>query len=82
MSAMQIDRLLDTVIKQEASDLHLTVGKPPTVRMSGRLVELKTKVLEPDDTTALMKAISPERAQNELQESGRLGLRLLLRRPR
>jgi twitching motility protein PilT len=70
MSAMQIDRLLDTVIKQEASDLHLTVGKPPTVRMSGRLVELKTKVLEPDDTTALMKAISPERAQNELQEEG------------
>ena len=70
MSAMQIDRLLDTVIKQEASDLHLTVGKPPTVRMSGRLVELKTKELEPDDTTALMKAISPERAQNELQEQG------------
>jgi twitching motility protein PilT len=70
MSAMQIDRLLDTVIKQEASDLHLTVGKPPTVRLSGRLVELKTKSLEPEDTTALMKAISPERAQNELQEEG------------
>ena len=70
MSAMQIDRLLDTVIKQEASDLHLTVGKPPTVRMSGRLVELKTKSLEPDDTMALMKSISPERAQNELQEEG------------
>ena len=70
MSTMHIDRLLDTVIKQEASDLHLTVGKPPTVRMSGRLVELKTKVLEPDDTIALMKAISPEKAQNELQEEG------------
>lgn len=70
MSAMQIDRLLDTVIKQEASDLHLTVGKPPTVRMSGRLVELKTKSLEPDDTMSLMKSISPERAQNELQEEG------------
>ncbi|MEM7624666.1 MAG: type IV pilus twitching motility protein PilT [Planctomycetota bacterium] len=70
MSAMQIDRLLDTVIKQEASDLHLTVGKPPTVRMSGRLVELKTKSLDPDDTMGLMKSISPERAQNELQEEG------------
>lgn len=70
MSAMQIDRLLDTVIKQEASDLHLTVGKPPTIRMSGRLVELKTKSLGPEDTTSLMKSISPERAQNELQEEG------------
>jgi twitching motility protein PilT len=70
MSSMHIDRLLDTVIKQEASDLHLTVGKPPTVRLSGRLVELKTKILEPDDTLALMKSISPEKAQNELQEEG------------
>ncbi len=70
MSTMRIDRLLDTVIKQEASDLHLTVGKPPTVRMSGRLIELKTKELEPEDTVALMKAISPERSQNELQEEG------------
>lgn len=69
-SVLQIDRLLDTVIKQNASDLHLTVGKPPTIRTRGRLVELRTKVLEPDDTMALMKSIAPERSQNELQEEG------------
>jgi twitching motility protein PilT len=68
MSEFHIDRLLDTVIKQEASDLHLTVGKPPTVRIRGRLVELKTKALEPDDTAGLMQSIAPERSQNELQE--------------
>lgn len=70
MSSFHIDRLLDTVIRQEASDLHLTVGKPPTVRMRGRLIELKTRNLEPPDTISLMKAISPERAQTELQEEG------------
>jgi twitching motility protein PilT len=70
MSSFHIDRLLDTVIRQEASDLHLTVGKPPTVRMRGRLIELKTRDLEPPDTISLMKAISPERAQTELQEEG------------
>ncbi|MFI4859376.1 MAG: type IV pilus twitching motility protein PilT [Phycisphaerales bacterium JB063] len=70
MSSFHIDRLLDTVIRQEASDLHLTVGKPPTVRMRGRLIELKTRDLESADTTSLMKAISPERAQTELQEEG------------
>ncbi|MEM7683010.1 MAG: PilT/PilU family type 4a pilus ATPase [Planctomycetota bacterium] len=70
MSSFHIDRLLDTVIKQEASDLHLTVGKPPTVRMSGRLIELKTRTLESADTVSLMKAIAPERCQNELQEEG------------
>ncbi|MFW6032588.1 MAG: type IV pilus twitching motility protein PilT, partial [Phycisphaeraceae bacterium] len=47
-----------------------TVGKPPTLRIRGRLVELKTKVLEPADTAELMKAITPERSQNELQEEG------------
>ncbi|MEX0886550.1 MAG: type IV pilus twitching motility protein PilT, partial [Phycisphaeraceae bacterium] len=70
MSTLHIDRLLDTVIRQDASDLHLSVGKPPTLRIRGRLVELKTKVLEPADTVELMKAITPERAQNELQEEG------------
>ena len=70
MSSFHIDRLLDTVIRQEASDLHLTVGKPPSVRMRGRIIELKTRKLEPADTTSLMKAITPERSQNELQEEG------------
>ncbi|MDX1564803.1 MAG: type IV pilus twitching motility protein PilT [Phycisphaeraceae bacterium] len=70
MSAIQIDRLLDTVIKQGASDLHLVVGKPPAVRLHGRIRELKTKALTPDDTVALMKSIASERAQQELQEEG------------
>jgi len=70
MSTVHIDRLLDTVVKQKASDLHLTVGLPPTLRIRGNLVPLKTRVLKPEDTVALMKAISPDRAQAELQEEG------------
>ncbi|GAB4197951.1 MAG: type IV pilus twitching motility protein PilT [Phycisphaeraceae bacterium] len=69
-STIHIDRLLDTVVKQGASDLHLAVGKKPTLRIRGRLVELNTKILEPADTVALMKSITPERSQNELQEEG------------
>lgn len=70
MATLHIDRLLETVIKRNASDLHLTVGRPPTVRVDGRLRSLETKVLEPDDTVALMKAITPERNQQEIQEVG------------
>ncbi len=70
MSTVQIDRLLETVIRQSASDLHLTVGRKPTVRLHGRLRELDTKTLNGDDTMALMKAVTPERAQQELQEEG------------
>ena len=70
MSTVQIDRLLDTVIRQNASDLHLSVGRKPTLRLHGRLRQLDTKVLEPDDTVALMKSITSERSQQELQEEG------------
>lgn len=70
MSTMQIDRLLDTVVKLGASDLHLTVGRRPTIRHHGNLKDLQTKVLESDDLVSLMKAITPERNQQELQEEG------------
>ncbi|MBC7785477.1 MAG: type IV pilus twitching motility protein PilT [Burkholderiales bacterium] len=70
MSTIQIDRLLETVVRRGASDLHLAVGKPPTVRLHGGLRELQTKTLEPDDTVAMMKAITPERIQQEYEETG------------
>ncbi|HNQ22146.1 MAG TPA: type IV pilus twitching motility protein PilT [Phycisphaerae bacterium] len=70
MGSLHIDRLLETVIKQGATDLHLTVGQPPVIRLHGHLRRLETKTLTPDDTVALMKAITPERNQQELQEEG------------
>jgi twitching motility protein PilT len=65
-----IDKLLSTVIELKASDLHITVGQPPVVRHHGRMRRLNTKVLDADDTTALMKSITPERCQQEIQEKG------------
>ena len=70
MSSIQIDRLLDVVIRKDASDLHISVGRKPTLRLSGRLKTLDTKVLDNEDTVALMKSITPERCQQELQEHG------------
>lgn len=68
--ALHIDRLLETCIKRGASDLHLHVGRQPTLRLHGRLRPLDTKVLEPEDTIGLMKSITPDRCQQELQEQG------------
>ncbi|MDR0522046.1 MAG: type IV pilus twitching motility protein PilT [Planctomycetaceae bacterium] len=70
MSAILADKLLETVVVRGASDLHIAVGQPPVLRLHGRLVKLETKVLEPEDTVALMKSITPERCQMELQQSG------------
>jgi len=70
MATIQIDKLLNACIKQGASDIHITVGQPPVFRLHGRMRKLETKVLEPDDTVALMKSITPDRCQRELQEMG------------
>src|SRR5207302_2031190 len=40
------------------------------IRHHSRMRRLDTKTLDQDDTTALMKAITPDRCQQELQESG------------
>ena len=70
MGTILIDKLLQACVKQNASDIHITVGQPPVFRLDGRMRKLETKVLEPDDTVALMKSITPERCQRELQEVG------------
>ena len=63
MATVNMDRLLQACIAQGGSDIHLTVGRPPVLRIDGQLRSLETKVLEPDDTVNLMKSITPERNQ-------------------
>src|SRR4030042_4913103 len=70
MATVNMDRLLQACVSQNSSDIHLTVGRAPVFRIHGSLRSLETKVLEPDDTVALMKSITPERNQQELQEEG------------
>ena len=70
MATVHIDRLLETVIRVGGSDIHLHVGRPPVLRIDGHLRSLETKVLDAEDTVALMKSVTPERNQQELQEEG------------
>lgn len=70
MPTVNMDRLLQACVAQGASDIHLVVDRSPVLRIDGQLRSLETKVLESDDTVALMKSITPERNQQELQEEG------------
>ena len=69
-SKFTIDKFLDIVVKNDGSDLHITVGRPPTIRLHGRLRSLDLPALEPDDTLALMKSITSEKHQQELNTIG------------
>ena len=70
LATVLIDKLLQAAIKQGVSDIHIVVGQPPVFRLHGRMKKLETKTLEAEDAVALMKSITPERCQRELQESG------------
>jgi len=71
MATILIDRLLQACVKQGASDILIAVGQPPMFRLDGRVCRLETKVLDSGDTAQLMRSITPERYQYELQESGK-----------
>ncbi|MBV6459743.1 MAG: hypothetical protein HONBIEJF_02896 [Fimbriimonadaceae bacterium] len=51
---VHIDELLRIAIERKASDIHLTVGLPPMVRLDGEMVPLPFEVLEPKDTRRLV----------------------------
>ncbi len=67
---VELNKLLQLVVEKRASDLHLTVGIPPTLRLNGNLRALNLPALTNDDTVSFMKAIAPERIQQEIKEKG------------
>src|SRR5579871_877542 len=69
---VSMEKLLATVIQLKASDLHISIGQPPVVRHQGRLrkLDIGGGILDNDDTTGLMKSITPDRCQQELQQKG------------
>jgi len=52
--------LLDLMVDQNASDLHLQVGQPPTLRLSGSMTPIDGPALTPADTEKLMQSITPD----------------------
>ena len=70
MATMDMNKLLDLALQHKASDIHLTVAKPPAFRIHGEIKALNTAELTPEDTANLMKQITSERGQRELAEVG------------
>jgi twitching motility protein PilT len=56
----EMNELLELVFEQNASDLHLQVGQPPTLRLSGSMTPIDGPPLEPVDTEKLMLSITPD----------------------
>ena len=67
---MDIQQILDEAVKRNASDIHLSVGRPATCRVDGKLVALDEKALTPKDTAAFPETISSEHHQSQIERIG------------
>jgi twitching motility protein PilT len=54
LANVHIDDILIDAIARKASDIHITVGLPPMVRIDGELVPLRYETLMPEDTRRLV----------------------------
>ncbi len=69
---MNMFDLLERTIELKASDLHITVGFPPVMRINGQLNKFGDKILLPEDNLNLVKQILEEEQMRKLEEKGEL----------
>lgn len=66
--------LLTIMLEKGASDLHITVGTPPRLRIDGRLVALDQPPLSPQDTKALCYSVLTDAQKRRFEENNELDL--------
>jgi len=70
MDKTKLDELIDIVIKEGASDLHLSAGRKPTIRVAGDLISLvKQPELSKEDTLAFLSSLVGEERKKEFLET-------------
>ena len=65
-----MEDLLRLAVDENASDVHISVGAPPTLRIGGRLVKLESAPLTPEDTETLARGIASEHHLQRVNEEG------------
>ena len=67
-AAFSFKRAITEMVQQGGSDLHLKVGRPPTIRVAGELVQLDQAPLKPEELKALAEQIMTSRQVKEFAE--------------
>lgn len=65
-----ISDLVRLAYQKKASDIHITAGVPPILRINGDLIKIGTVPLQPVHTEALIMPIVPKSCRDELAEDG------------
>jgi twitching motility protein PilT len=66
----RIDALFNLMFEQKASDLHLSSGNPPILRINGELTRVDYPALEDDQLKIMLYEIAPEYKIKTFEETG------------
>ncbi len=72
--AVGLHKLLQVMVEKGASDLHITVGAPPMLRIDGRLVPVNHPPLNATETKQLCYSIMTEAQKQKFEENNELDL--------
>lgn len=76
---MDIDRLLSLMVEKSASDLFITAGIPPSVKLHGRIVPVTTTPLSPEKARETVLSTMNEKQRNEFAEKKELNYAISVR---
>ena len=65
-----VNKLLSECINRNASDLHITPGKPPILRLNGGLVPLEMPALSTEDIEQISNQITDDDKRNKIRDVG------------
>ena len=68
MAQVTLQQLLKSMVEQEASDLHITVGSPPQLRIGGIMTKVKADVFGSSDTKNLCYGVLTDAQKAEFEE--------------
>lgn len=66
----EMDRYFSALNKNEGSDLHMSTGSPPILRVHGTMQSLKASPLEPEKILNMLYEIMPDNSRKEFDETG------------
>lgn len=71
---MNFINLLNETLNNKASDLHITVGLPPIIRVNGKLTPIGNEKLTPKDTEGFVREVLSEEQLNKYKATGEIDL--------
>ncbi|WP_250460268.1 PilT/PilU family type 4a pilus ATPase [Microbulbifer litoralis] len=76
---MEIERLLQLVVEKGASDLFVTAGVPPSIKVHGKVIPASSSALTPEKARELVVGIMNEKQRREFAEKKELNFAIAVR---